>query len=352
MEPVNKRNINLDIIRITAFFLVVLVHFFIGIAFYEQNIEGFSLFVLLVVRNTAMICVPLFLMLSGALLNKRTLCRKHYLGLIRIIAIYIFIAILSLCYKHFCLGTEFSIRDIFGSITNYYANDYSEFVTLYIALFILIPFINLAYNGLENQKQKLIFLITLFCVSHLYTLVNLKIHLYTFFFDKLYPVTYYVLGAYLMEYSSRKNAGKKAIYLACAVILFGIFNYLYCKGGKFDWPDFTNYDGFETFFVALLIFDLLISLDLPPLSERKVHFISCVSRATYAAFLLSWIVDDVIYINLRAGIPDIPPRNIWILAVVPVSFTVSLILGHLTERLLSPAVSFIKTKLETLEICK
>lgn len=57
----NKRDVSADIIRIFAFFLVVSMHFLGNIRFYDEIILGGRMYVMLLMRATFMICVPLFL---------------------------------------------------------------------------------------------------------------------------------------------------------------------------------------------------------------------------------------------------------------------------------------------------
>ena len=65
---VGKRSPAADIIRIFAFFCVVSVHFFLNSKFYDYPTEGKTMLVMTICRSFFMICVPLFLLLSGYLL--------------------------------------------------------------------------------------------------------------------------------------------------------------------------------------------------------------------------------------------------------------------------------------------
>lgn len=70
-----KRNINLDIIRSIAVFSVLSVHFFLNNGFYTEIIKGKRMFVMFTMRTAFMICVPLFAILTGYLMNKKILSK-------------------------------------------------------------------------------------------------------------------------------------------------------------------------------------------------------------------------------------------------------------------------------------
>ena len=66
-----SRYYSLDIVRIFAFSCVVGVHFFLYTPFYIIPIHGSRMYISTLLRTFLMICVPLFLMLSGYLMKKR-----------------------------------------------------------------------------------------------------------------------------------------------------------------------------------------------------------------------------------------------------------------------------------------
>ena len=75
MRDIKKRvrDPKLDIIRIFALICVVGVHFFLNCGFYDVPIVGKRMYVASVVRAFFITCVPLFLMLTGYLVNKKQL---------------------------------------------------------------------------------------------------------------------------------------------------------------------------------------------------------------------------------------------------------------------------------------
>lgn len=61
----------LDIIRICAFLFVVSVHFFLKCGYYDVCVSGRAMYLATFLRQFLMICVPLFMMLTGYLTGDR-----------------------------------------------------------------------------------------------------------------------------------------------------------------------------------------------------------------------------------------------------------------------------------------
>ena len=155
MENTSKkeRKFELDLIRCFALFSVIAVHFFLNTGFYNEIIVGKSFYLMTLIRSFFMVCVPLFIILTGYLKNKKSLSKKYYLGIVKIIAIYLIVSIICLIFKRVYLLEEISFKTAIKQILNFSAAPYSWYVEMYIGLFLLIPFLNLIFNNLKNQKE-------------------------------------------------------------------------------------------------------------------------------------------------------------------------------------------------------
>ena len=80
-----KRSPAADLIRILAFILVISVHFFMNNGFYSQTVAGKRMFIMTLMRSFFIICVPLFITLSGYLLRKKKLEKSYYKRISKII---------------------------------------------------------------------------------------------------------------------------------------------------------------------------------------------------------------------------------------------------------------------------
>ena len=62
-----QRDIGLDLTRILAFLAVPSVHFFLNSTYYDTAIVGPRMALMTVMRTAFMVCVPLYMLLSGYL---------------------------------------------------------------------------------------------------------------------------------------------------------------------------------------------------------------------------------------------------------------------------------------------
>ena len=70
-DRLKERDTNLDIIRIVAACSVMYIHFYLNNGFYKQPIMGRRMYVMILMRTPVMICVPLFMILTGYLMSGR-----------------------------------------------------------------------------------------------------------------------------------------------------------------------------------------------------------------------------------------------------------------------------------------
>lgn len=94
MKKINTRNITLDIIRLVALLFVISVHFFMNSKFYTVKVSGINMLIMIIFQSLFLVCVPLFLILTGYLQKK--LEKKYYKGIINNVY-YIFIIYKVIC---------------------------------------------------------------------------------------------------------------------------------------------------------------------------------------------------------------------------------------------------------------
>ena len=69
----SQRDIGLDISRIVAFISVACVHFFLNTGFYQQPVVGIQMYLMVLLRTMFMVCVPMFILLTGYLMSNRNI---------------------------------------------------------------------------------------------------------------------------------------------------------------------------------------------------------------------------------------------------------------------------------------
>ena len=86
-----ERLIGLDILRMLAIILVFLTHGLTYKGLLENNVFSREWGFYVILRFIALSCVPLFIMLTGFLNNKKELNWKHYKSIIPLLLSYVFI---------------------------------------------------------------------------------------------------------------------------------------------------------------------------------------------------------------------------------------------------------------------
>lgn len=93
------RNYGLDILRVIAIISVLSVHFFLNTKYYIVSKNGIGMKAQFVIRNIFMICVPLFILLTGYLNNNKKYDKKFFKGLINILIIWLFYSVIEFTVK-------------------------------------------------------------------------------------------------------------------------------------------------------------------------------------------------------------------------------------------------------------
>lgn len=141
MKQYEKRNINLDLIRCVAVLCVISVHFFLNNGFYNEIVQGKAMCLMTIMRTSFMVCVPLFLLLTGYLMNHKVLSRRYYLGIIKVLGTYVLASIACILVNIFYHQQEISFKQAVLSIFDFTGARYSWYIEMYIGLFLLIPFL-------------------------------------------------------------------------------------------------------------------------------------------------------------------------------------------------------------------
>lgn len=247
-----ERNVSLDIIRITALYCVISVHFFLNNGFYEQPILGWKMWFATVLRTGFMVCVPLFIVLTGYLMNKKTVSKQYYKGIRKTLSIYVLASVVCLAYRVFFKKEVITISNAFLSILNFSASQYAWYIEMYVGLYLLIPFLNIIWNNLKQEKQKRWLLMTFLFLTSFPSIINCynwfdlswwrhpatsqdMYKIVPSYWLGIYPITYYFLGCYLKEFKIKISPRCSIVLFIFSVALFGSYNYYRSYGSTFIW---------------------------------------------------------------------------------------------------------------------
>ncbi len=294
-----KRVFGLDLIRFFAIFSVISVHFFLNNGFYSFPVKGGRMFISINLRWLFFSGVPLFLLLTGYLNNKKKLNKKYYKGIFRVLLSYIFISILCVLFRIFYLKEDLDFIRHIITIFNFTADGYSWYIKMYIGLFFLIPFLNILYNNLKNKNEKHILIITLaglvsLCpIFNYIPIKNYRLEIIPNYWTIIYPLLYYFIGCYIYEYKPKFNKIKCLIVLAVLILTESIITYYFNYKKFFDWSFFGGYESIITVIASTIIFMLLYDINCN--KEIISKFVSSVSEVSLDMYLFSFIVDNIVY---------------------------------------------------------
>lgn len=345
-----QRNSSLDIIRIAAFLMVFFTHFFLYSGFYEIDMVGAQAFFMSVVRCFGISCIPLYLFLSGYLMKEKELNSKYYSGIKRVLLTYFFAS--GLCYLYDCYADEEApeIYGFFKGLLGFRSADYSWYVEMYIGLFLLIPFLNIIWNNLQNKKQRIILIVTfafltlvpqnlnvfVFNVENWWqqpSLSNDFMHIFPKWWAIIYPITYYFIGCYIREYGIKINKWLNVALIIVTALAFGGYCYYRSTPGKFlkgTWQ--TNTSVFVVL-LGVLIFALILNADIKIRSPFLRSFCTKIAGLSLGAYIVSCVSDEMLYTHIKTSM-DITQLNFsYILITAPLSLLISLFFAFIINLL-------------------
>ena len=335
MKTAKERNLNLDLIRCVALLMVPIMHSLDHTGLYDQQLYGAANQSMIAVKTLFTTCIPLYVMLSGFVNNRKALSARYYLGLIRILGVYLICGIACLAFEQ-CSGIAHrSPAEMVSALVNFSCCDYAWYIMMYFGLFLMIPFLNMAYHGLTTRKQKLVLVATFLALSVLPSLLNLYFQLYSLWWTRLYPLCYYFTGAYLSEYMPKAKPGKWAAALLAFLAAYSVFFYFHHDANGAALIGVYQ-DTFPVYILSVLLFVTLFHLSLGTVPGPVAALLRKVSDLTLPAYLLTWITDSLIYPRLMAAVPAGPARYPWLLLTVPLSLISALLMAQVVDWIFVP----------------
>lgn len=305
-----QRNPAMDIIRCFALLCVVGIHFFRNNDFNSITVVGLPMAAMIMIRNFSMVCVPLFLMLSGYLLKDRKPCKKYYSRIIYILGIYLLACLACGSYK--MLFQDLSPVEAFFGIFDYETASYGWYIEMYIGLFLLIPFLNMMYHGAQTRRGRQLLLLTFLLLTTLPSIFNIwELRSLSWFlhpsaslnFDPLvpnywvatFPITFYFLGAYLRDYPLELKPWKHLLLILTVSVAGGLFSYYRSYGRTFIGAEWVEYRSIWTTCLSILLFSFLANRQWKAVGPKTAKILAKLSSWTLGAYLCSEIFDLAFY---------------------------------------------------------
>ena len=397
VRKLGQRDSGLDLIRITAVFMVLSVHFLLHTSktaenhatngFYNLTVEGYGpvegivkffesgdptclhgplMFLMIIMKVLFSACVPLFLILTGYLMSRKTLSRKYYLGIRKTLTVFVLATVVCMFFKSIFLNpaaenafydfdletifreigkTNYSFKDYLFGILDFSGANYAWYVEMYIGLFLIAPFLNLAYNKLGSKRKKQVLVATMIFLAILPSIVNTfdfssanwwlhpagKTGDYQklipgFWMTCMYPIAYYFTGAYIREYGIRLKTRSMIPLFMIMLFLFSAYSYYRSYGEKFNSGVWVYWYGVFPYVIAVMLFTLLNRINANSWNDKIRFVLWKISDVTFGMYLLSFIFDMIIYNRfLNEMYDNVYEKLPFYFVAVPICFVLSMI---------------------------
>lgn len=357
----------MDITRLFALFSVISVHFFYNNGFYQTPVYGIRMYLMVIIRNFFMICVPLFLLLSGYLMGGKRPEKGYFLGLGKTLLTYVLAALVCMLYRVVYQGTSYTLIQAIVAITDFSGAQYSWYVEMYMGLYLLIPFLNILYDGLESKQQKQWLLIVFLLLSSAPSVINIfrfadpgwfaepsrsavYHRLVPDWWTDIYPITYYFLGRYLRDFPLKLSRWMHIFSILLLTLATGIFNIYRSFDVNFVWGVWQGWYALPNLALAVLVFDLLARINCSRMKPGIRKLLKTASGWVFGAYLVSWIFDQTAYPQLISAVPEMPMRLKYYFLIVPWVYACSLVLSGVLDWISRPIREIFRSTSDFLKV--
>ena len=357
-----QRSSGYDLLRVMAMYMVLSLHFFLYSGFYNQPMTETPIIIGGALRMLCYQCVPLFLMLSGALKRKAVFSAKHYIKIMPIIVNSWVVGLIVVAYKMIFNHEHWPLFTWLKSLWMFSQPGYGWYVNLYISLYLMMPIFNGGYQMLKSRKQKL----AAVCVIAFTTTMAISVNRFTLHlsigdtnlgfmpnsYAGLWSLAYYAAGMYIDEFKPKVNK----IWCGLAVILLllgeAVLNSVTTTDGWNQGITFNNED-IVNVIISSLIFLLIYDIDIKNQIIRKI--LSWISPLSMTVYLISWIGDSIY--SRKLGAEGVNGFVLTYLKIIPlhflgcvlISFPINWLVGKISRSLMNPLFRLAdKPKNETL----
>ena len=273
--------------------------------------------------------MPLFVMLTGYLNINKTVSRKYYRGCIRVLGSYLLFSIITILFRKYYLHENCSWLQLGLGILDFTAIPYGWYVEMWIGLFLLTPFLNVAYKALAGQRQKLALIATLVLLTVFPSLLNHHgVQLIPDYWVGGKLLTYFFIGCYIREYRPEVPKWKLALLLVSSCLVMPVYNIIFSQGLQLY--QLEGFYGVCTLFISVAFFLLCYRVDFSSVWVRTV--LMKVSMLSLDMYLCCYMVDRFVYPwFLGRYFVDQSQFGGWFFVVVPVVFTGSFLIAWVKE---------------------
>lgn len=295
----NKRAYGLDFLKVFAAAMVIAVHHFNTIGFYNiKYTGGKTMYLATSIYIITLTCVPLFLISTGYLLQGRKIEKNHFSKiiyfLIEVALIYLLGILVSLL-----VSDNFTILTWMKTWIKSLMNP-AYYIGLYFSIYLASPFLNRFFTSLSDKEKNLFMIILIVCIS-LPIALNKVLHIS--FFDTrpsaIWAVMYYFVGLYIFHFQPCIKHKKIFLILILNSIIYGLIISHYRGGNTYE--HVLGY--YQNPFVLINAYLITVGLYKVQINNSILKKgISILSSMTLSFYILSGLYSDrlaMTFINLK-----------------------------------------------------
>ena len=286
---VKKREYTFDVLRVIAMIMVIIVHVSNLYSRYYGLISNSSYLFSLIFNTISRISVPIFFMISGALLLDRDFNKDKYLKRIfRFLQVIVVWDIIYLIWEYFFFGTTYS--KLYTLIFEPFRS-HLWFLYTIILLYIIQPLLKILLDKL-NSKYKIFLFIAWFLLGTFSMFYPFITEHYT----TICYIGYFILGKYLYDFISNHDLSKYNVIIVIMILLCFIASIFLNYTASIKLNMFYNsFFAFRTPYIilaSLLFFILLYNL-VHNRNHKKV--IMLLSDLSFGIYLIHGIFLDITF---------------------------------------------------------
>lgn len=335
-----ERDYSLDFLRLTAMLLVVMIHYSNYYCRYLEDVHSVSFGGAILYNGLARISVPVFFMLSGALmLNQDVNMEKLKKKILRFLLVLIFWTAFYFVWDILYMDKSFELENIVGWIFEP-TKPHLWFMYAIIALYIALPFAKILVDHMGEKEENLFIVLWLFFSGGAYLLqvilslldLNVSLIYSVPIVQGSYYLGYFVVGNILynrIRKGSKISSGKMwALYgITTGINIVGTFVMSYRENVYFE--DFFAYRNVLVELSAVAVFVLAIQ-KVSVRSEKMKLWLRKLSPCLFGVYLIHILFYNILLTNV-----DLPAIFSWI--GIPLetigTFGVSLLAVYLIQKI-------------------
>lgn len=301
-----ERNHSLDYLRAISCFLVIIIHIANVYCRAYTKITEINYVGAVIFNSIARISVPIFFMISGALLikNNEFNMKKYLKRIWRLVLALIVWNLIYFIFNHCYLGESGSFLD--AAIESFFepAKRHLWFMYAIIGIYIALPFIQNMCKNLSKTEENLFIGLWMFFVGIVY-IINLKLKTEVSYPIPIIQATYYlgyfIVGHFLSKRVNELNLKKWNKYLwLIPIVCFAIIILSTCNlSFKYD-KYYKSMLGYRSIFYMLSSISIFLLFIINKEKFKENKLVLSISNLSFGIYLMHPIFQNIItnHINI------------------------------------------------------